>query len=330
MKITLPQLSTHLTKSLSTIYLVSGDETLLVEEALAAIRETAKKQGFNEHHRISVDSSDWAQSLYSSANSLSLFSEKRLLELNLTDMKLNTANTKLLQEFVNKPIPETILIIRIHKLDQKTYQTAWLQSIEKQGTVVQIWPVSQQQMTAWITQRAKKMGLQITARAADLLAQLCEGNLLAISQEIEKIFLLGPENIVDENLLMSFVTDNAHFDVYALVESLLLGNRARSLHILNHLRGEGIEPTLILWALTHELRLVNSIFRELEQGTTLSSLFSKYRVWEKRQGPIQQFIRKHKQEDCLKFLMRAAETDRIIKGAESGNLWNSLEVMLSL
>jgi len=325
MKIPLPQLSQHLTRPLGSLYLVSGDETLLVEEAVQNIRETAEKQGFSERQRLNIDSEEWATFLYTNTHSLSLFSEKKILELDLSDTKLSAANSKILQEFALKPTPHTLVLIRIPKLDSKVEKTIWFQTLEKNSIFVQIWPIAPAQLPTWIIQRAKKLGVQITQPIAELLARFCEGNLLAASQVIEKIKLLNLSSPVDESLLKTLFTDSAHFDVFNLVESALAGNSIRSLRILNHLQAEGIEPTLILWALTHELRLMNTLAQQILQGHTLTTLFSQHRIWEKRQAPIQQFLRRNKPKDCWKLILSAAKVDRLIKGAEAGNKWDALQ-----
>lgn len=324
MKISLPQLAAQLEKSLAGIYLVSGDEVLLVEEAIQLICQAAQKQGFSERQHITADA-EWTKSLYTSTHSLSLFSTKQLLLLDLSNTKFTAASSKLLQDFASNLPADTLLIIRMQKLDGRTAQSAWHQAIEKKGVVVTIWPINPQQLPAWIIQRAKKIGLQITQRGAELLAYCCEGNLLAAAQEIEKLQLLNLSSTIDEKIILELIHDNAHFDIFTLVESALSGNSSRSLRILKHLQAESIEPTLVLWAFTNELRLLNNLTRQTQQGTPLSSLFTKYRVWEKRQGAIQQFLRRSKQQDCWDLLITAAEIDRIIKGAESGNTWDSLQ-----
>jgi DNA polymerase-3 subunit delta len=325
MKITLPQLSTHLAKSLATVYLVSGDETLLVQEALDTIRLAAKQQGFLERQLITSHDEEWTKSLYSASHNLSLLSNKKLLELDLSQIKFTATSSKILQEFVLHPIPDTILLIRSKKLDGRTGQAAWHQAIEKHGIVLPIWPINPQQLPAWIMQRSQKLGLTITSRSAELLAHACEGNLLAAAQEIEKLILVSLTHPVDDKIIIESIYDNAHFDIFTLVESALAGNHARSLRILKHLQDEGIETTLVLWAFTNELRLLNTLLKETQKGVSLSSLFSKYRVWEKRQLPIQQFLRRSKQTDCWQLLLIAAEIDRSIKGVSSANSWNELQ-----
>jgi DNA polymerase-3 subunit delta len=326
MKLPFQQLETHLAKTLAPLYLVSGDESLLVQEATDAIRAAALKKGFAERVRISTESaSEWGNELFANTQSLSLFSMQRILELDLTNVKLNAANSKLLQEVAQQLSTDTLLLIRVHKLDSKAEQSAWYQALEKKGVAIPIWPIALEQLPQWILQRAKKLQLTMTPAAAQRLAQQVEGNLLAAAQEIEKLSLLQLSGTIDVPMIEEAVVDHAHFDIFTLVDSALSGNRKRSLRILENLAAEDIEPTLVLWALTRELRTLAEIAKQTKQGAALSSLFGKYRIWEKRQPSVRAFLQRHSQQTCWDCLSDAAQIDRMIKGAEVGNVWDALQ-----
>lgn len=326
MKLSLQQLATHLTKPLAPLYLISGDETLLTQEAMDMIRTSAHQQGFAERVRISIDSpAEWSSALYSQSHNFSLFATKRLLELDLLTAKINAAAGKILQEYVQQSPADTILMIRTAKLDSKIESSSWYKALDKIGVMITVWPVSSEQLPAWITQRAKKLNLVLTQAATHLLAHQVEGNLLAASQELEKLSLLQLSNPVNETQISECFADNAHFDIFALVDSFLVGNQKRSLRILRNLAAEDIEPTLVLWALTREIRTLANMSQQVEQGVTLSALFPKYRIWEKRQPLVRAFLQRNKRVNCWNLLVKAAQIDRIIKGAESGDVWREFE-----
>jgi DNA polymerase-3 subunit delta len=325
MKLNAQQLSSHLAKTLAPIYVVSGDETLLTQEAVDMIRTAAIHAGFTERTRIQVDGSDWGKIFFADAQSFSLFATKRLLELDLSSVKQNAANSKLLHEYAEKPAPDTILIIRTNKLDSKTEQTQWFKALDKAGVTLTIWPITLDQLPAWILQRAKKLALNMTKEAAEFLAAQVEGNLLAAAQELEKLRLLNPEGVIDKNVIETAVSDLAHFDIFNLVDSLLAGNAKRSIRILQNLAAEDTEPTLILWAITRELRTLSEIAKQVQQKVSLSSLFPKFRIWEKRQPAVRAFLQRHSIQQCWNLMVEAAQIDLLIKGAEKGNVWMGLE-----
>lgn len=322
MKLAAAQVAQHLSKNLFPVYVISGDEPLLAQEMLDLIRDAAKKAGFSERVRINTET-DWTKNFSANAQSLSLFSTQRLLELDLTTVKLNAASSKILQEYTQQPPADTILLVRTNKLDSKTEQSSWYKALDKIGVMIQLWPITIEQLPAWILQRAKKLNLNMTKAAADILAIRVEGNLLAAAQELEKLSLLN-EEVINDQVIENAVTDNSHFDIFSLVDSALAGNTQRSLKILHNLAAEDTEPTLVLWALTREIRTLSDIAKQVKQGVSLASLFPKFRIWEKRQPNVRAFLQRHNLEQCWELLTSAAQIDRMIKGAEKGNIWDAL------
>ncbi len=330
MKITHLQLNQHLMKNLAPIYLISSDEPLLLQEAVDTIRAAGHKAGFSERVSTTPDAkSDLAKILYTDTHSRSLFASKKIIELNLSHFKLNSTNGKVFEEYANQPLADTLLIISTAKLDARLEKAAWYKAIEKNGILLPIWPITAQQLPQWILLRAKKINLQLTAQAAERLAALVEGNLLAAATEIEKLSLLYPDKTVDPQAIENAVMDNARFDIFNLADSTLQGDLTRSVRILKNLADEGIEPTLILWSLTREIRIIADIKHQLQQGASLSSLFAKARIWEKRQAGFRAFLQRHSMEHCWDLLIHAAKIDRMIKGVETGNVWDELEVFLT-
>lgn len=210
-------------------------------------------------------------------------------------------------------------------MDSKTEQTKWFQLLEKSSVFIPIWPITSQQLPQWIMQRAKQLGLNITKDAADLLSNHVEGHLLAAAQEIEKLSLLGITHTIDRELIATTVTDNARFTIFDLVDQMINGHHERALRILKNLAEEDTEPTLVVWAITRELRMLADIANKQKLGATLSSLFNQHRVFEKRQPAIRAFLKKHSHTDCLALLMATANIDRMIKGAAPGNVWDEIE-----
>ena len=95
MKIRPEQLKSHLLKDLLPVYVVSGDEPLLAQESADAVRHEARKQGFSGREVFHGDGNfDWG-SLHNEANALSLFAEKKIIELRLPMASLATKVAKL-------------------------------------------------------------------------------------------------------------------------------------------------------------------------------------------------------------------------------------------
>lgn len=325
MKLTYFQLEQHLKNQLASVYIISGDELLLKQDAINIIRKAAKLSGFGERIRITPEAGfDWEE-LYSMLYSTSLLAEKRLIELDFRDVSPNKTAAKILESYGEKVVSDNILLIDIGKIDDKVSKSAWYKSLDKAGMVVAIWPIPREQLPQWIINRAKKYKLQINMDAANLLADYVEGNLVAAAQTIEKIYLFKHEGMIDATLIQTIITDESRFTVFDFIESLISGDKTKSFHILETLKQDGTEPILILWAITRELRMLIDMSNQLKQGMTYETIFQKHRIFAKRQNTVRKFLNHSSAENCHHHLSHAAEIDRMIKGASPGNAWEALQ-----
>lgn len=326
MKLTLSQLESQLAKKIASIYVVSGDELILKQEATHLIRKAIKSAGFKERLRLTLDKGfDW-EHLHTELHSTSLFAEKRLIELDFRDLLPPKSAGIILQEYANNPSPNTVLLIDMGKIDDKIAKSAWYTAFEKTGIVITLWPIPREQLPQWIMRRAKKYKLTITPDAAQSLSDFFEGNLIAAAQAIEKIYLLKPPEPITLDHIHTLLVDESRFTLFDLIDHLMAGNKSKTLHILNHLKTEGLEPILVLWGITRELRLLITLAQQLKQGLTYDTLFQKHRVFNRRQAAMRHFLAKTSVEDCWHQLRHAASIDKIIKGAIPGNAWEALQL----
>ncbi len=327
MQLRYEQLSKHLNnRPLAPLYFVSGDETLLVQMACDAIRSSAKKQNFSEREIFHAEPGFNWQMLLTHSNNYGLFSEKQLLELHIQGISEVAAQT--IKIYASNPPPNKLLLIITGKLDRQQQQTSWFKSIDTVGIFIPVWPIEASQLSSWITNRLAKFGLTAEKEAVQCLISATEGNLLATAQEIEKLdlyFSANTSKLITRNALLEALSDNARFDPFKLADAALQGESTRCLRILKRLQGEGIEPLLILWALSRECRQLTALSFQLKQGKSLQALFQTYRIWEKRQALFQQALQRHSLAHWQTLLRFAAFCDCIIKGVEAGNIWHALQ-----
>ncbi|MBC3411375.1 DNA polymerase III subunit delta [Pseudomonas sp. SWRI51] len=328
MKLSPAQLNKHLQGSLAPVYIVSGDDPLLCQEAADAIRAAARQQGFDERQVFSADANfDWGTLLMAGA-SLSLFAQRRLLELRLPSGKPGDKGAAALIEYCAKPAEDTLLLISLPKLDGSAQKTKWGKALVEGGNCqfIQIWPVDAHQLPQWINQRLAQAGLSAQRDAVDLIATRVEGNLLAAAQEIEKLKLLAEGNSITVETVQAAVADSARFDVFGLVDAILNGEAGHALRMLEGLRGEGVEPPVILWALARELRLLAGLAQQFSQGVPLDKAFSQARppVWDKRRPLVSKALQRLSAQRWAMLLQDAQHIDAQIKGQAVGSPWTSL------
>jgi DNA polymerase-3 subunit delta len=333
MKLRHEQLSSHLKQSLSSIYFISGDELLLLEEAKNHIYEKARQQGYSEKCVFQIDNHFNWNTFTNESRTLSLFDSKRILECRLSSLKIGDSGSKAIQAYANNSsaASDSILLITAGKLDAGTQSSAWFKSLDQHGVIIQIWPLTLQQLPVWLMQRLQQKNIKISSRALQQLVEFTEGNLLAAHQAIEKLHLLyGNGSLSDEQVTLA-ITDNASFDVFNLVDTCLQGECKRVLRILSTLIRSGLEPTLIAWSLTREIRSLITLLHGVSKGKSLQELFNTQRVIEKRKPLIQQALKRTNLTKLYVLLRQMGKIDAMIKGAIDGNIENELTtICLSL
>ena len=331
MKIPANQLSNQLQKSLLPCYLVSGDEPLLAQESLDAIRAAARSAGFGSRE-LFVHGPGFAWHDFNAAGgNLSLFSEKRIIELRLPTGKPGRDGSAAICQMVEQLDRDLLLIVSAPKLDKGTAAAKWVKALSAAGAHVQIWPVDRRELPAWINARMRAAGLRPDRDAVRLIAERVEGNLLAAQQEIEKLRLLLGEGDVSAEHVQRAVADSSRFDVYKLVDAALGGDARRALRILQGVQAEGLEAVIVMWALTREVRTLVRLTDQVEAGVDLSSAMKKCGVWHNRQGLVRACVGRHRRGDFYALLKALRSADAAAKGQMAGDPWQlATEIVLAL
>lgn len=328
MKLNPAQLTKHLQGSLAAVYLVSGDESLLCQEACDAIRAAARAQGFSERLVFHAEANfDWGQ-LYEAGASLSLFAEKKLIELRIPSGKPGDKGAAALLEYLARPAEDCVLLISLPKLDGSAQKTKWAKALIESplSQFIQIWPIDSQQLPQWIRQRLSSVGLAASPEAVELIAARVEGNLLAAAQEVEKLRLLVSGDQLDLATTEAAVADSARFDLFGLIDAALLGQAQHALRMLEGLQAEGVEPPVILWALAREIRQLAQLSLSHSQGVPLEKAFASCRppVWDKRRPILTKALQRHPYPRWQQMLSDAQRIDAQIKGQAPGSVSNAL------
>lgn len=321
MKLRPEQLAGHLAKHSSPIYLLTGDEPLLVDE----LRDRVREINFDEVIKLQADDKFKWQELNHIVHSPSLFSSKRLVELSIINGKPGKEGSKTLSEYCQNPPPDITLLITTPKLTQQQLKSKWVQAIDAVGVLIQVWPVDSKQLPQWIRQRMQSLGMTATHQGYQLLADKVEGNLLAAKQEIEKIYLCYGKGSITIEQLVEALSDHCRFNVFTLMDTALQGDGAKSLQIIQSLQHTGEEAILTLWALTREVRNLLQIKLSLKQGDPFDKLCPKYQIWPKRKPIVQQALHRLSEATLMHILSRGSNVDKMIKGREQGDPWLQLQ-----
>ena len=313
MKLTTESLPAHLGGALLPIYLVAGDEPLLCGESADLIRASARAAGFSERQVFFIDrtGAPWDE-LLQSAQSMSLFAERRLIEIRMPSGRPGAGAARLLK-LLESAGPELMVLILTGRLEREVADAEWVRTIQSRGGFVPVWPVGAAQFPQWMRQRLRRAGIDISEEALQLLVQRTEGNLLAAQQEAEKLaLLLGPGARAGIAEIAASSGESARFNHFQLADACAAMDAERALRVLDGLRAEGAEALLVLWALARELR-----GRQSGRGSGGAAYGSRTirASGSTRQAPF------------ARLTMRAARADRMAKGMLHGDVWDELALL---
>ena len=323
------KLQADLDKRIAPLYVVSGDEPLLVQETTDQIRAHLRASGFIERDVFHAENAnfDWDPVLFS-VGSMSLFGDQKLLDIRLPGGKPGDRGGKALTALASDLSGDTVMLLTTPRLDGSTTRTKWYKALDAAGVVVQIWPLERSAFPRWLARRMKAAGLQADKDAIELMAERLEGNLLAAVQEIERLRLIHGETRVDVDTVGSGVSDSSRFDVFRLIDSALAGDKVRSLRIVRGLRQEGVELLFITTMFARELRTLAGMTAEMAGGARSDGLMKKYRVFAKRQKIMQRALARHTPESVAGLPDRIYRIDASVKGLAAADPWAELESLV--
>jgi len=331
------QLAAHLQKGLQSLYTLHGDEPLLVQEALDAIRATARAQGFGERSSYTVAGAhfDWSEVL-SAAGSMSLFADRQMIELRIPSGKPGKEGSVALQQLAeqSRGNDSTLTLITLPRLDKLTRGSAWFGALEGFGVTVQLEPVDRKILPQWIAQRLSLQGQRVAAgeegqRTLQFFADRVEGNLLAAHQEIQKLALLFKPGELAFEQVESAVLNVARYDVFKLSEAVLAGQAWRVQRMLEGLQSEGEAEVLVHYALSEDIRALKRVKDAVGLGRPMPLALREQRVWGARERLFERVLPRLSHRTLAGLLQAAHRVDGIIKGLKHADWpadnWQALQ-----
>lgn len=320
------QLAEHLKGGLKPCYLVFGDEPLLKLEALTQIRRQAQSEGFDERHLFSSDEPlDWNR-LFDACHALSLFSARQIIELEV-GTKLPKEWPERIRDLQQLLHPDLLLLLHGPRLTLAQTKAKWFDNLSRLGVHVPVAPPDSRHFPRWMQQRFAQAGLQAEPDAIRFMCHAFEGNLLAVSQEIEKLGLLGLPQPLGLEQLKACITQHNHFTPFQLIDTLLAGKLNRAQRILFQLRDEGVEAGMLSWALARELDLLTGLRLGLDRGETVGTLLEQAKVWSNRRPLFQQALQRLSSRRLRRLLAMAVALDEAVRRFDQEQAWLLLQTL---
>lgn len=360
MQIEALQLSKYI-KTISTaqksLYLIHGGELAQTIESTSIIKKNFINFGFNETTIIDLNEDKTIEDFLHEINTLSVFANKRIIELRLKG-NINKKDKEIFFQAIEN-IPEDLIIIIIaNKLTANEKKSSWFLNCCNNGLVINASPIPFYQMSNWIKHKLNYLKISISNDALNLLVYYYEGNLVALTNAISKINLSysnndinniksnnnGNDNDINNNIvnkhnqsqipkeltindIKQYIDDNARFKNFDLIDPLLDGDAKRSMHILKCLKEQKYDPILVLWAICNEVRILIKISEEMANGAILSALLNKFGVWNYRIPKVKAALKRLDLNKLKVILQNGVISDIIVKGVISEDPWNALKTI---
>lgn len=328
MQLRLEALEGHLSKGLAPLYVITSDEHLLALEAADKIRRAARAAGHTERDVLTVERTfKWGE-LLAANQALSLFGDKKLIELRIPGGKPGKDGSAALQAYAKDLSPDNLTLITLPKLDWQTAKASWVATLQQAAVYIEIPNVERAQLPGWIGMRLSAQGQSADRQSLDFIADRVEGNLLAAHQEIQKLGLLHEPGKLTFEQVHDAVLNVARYDVFKLSEAMLSGDAARLARMLDGLKGEGEALPLVLWAVSEEIRTLLKLKSGMAQGRPLGALLKEYRIWGARERMMEPALRRVSLPTLEAALQDAAQVDKMVKGlrakAFAGDAWDAM------
>jgi len=320
--IPLNRLETELRQSLQPLYVLHGDEILLLQQAQDAIRAAARARGHTERSSFIASGAhfDWSAVL-AAESSQSLFADKQIIDIHIPSGKPGKEGSTTLQRIASaaQEGDSTMTLISLPRLDKATREGAWFKALDKAGTCIQIDPVERAQLPQWIAQRLALQGQRVETgeagqRTLHSFADRVEGNLLAAHQEIQKLALLHPAGELTQAQIDAAVLNVARYDAFKLPLAALSGQTLRAQRMLDGLRAEGEKEVTVHWALAEDIRALKRIKDAMNAGKPLPLALRENRIWGDKERVFARILPQVSDAALARLVQSAHIVDGIVKG----------------
>ncbi|MGB3726155.1 MAG: DNA polymerase III subunit delta [Glaciecola sp.] len=294
------------------IVLLFGDEPQQKLDIIDQIRLHVKSLGFDERQSFTLDADfEWAH-LLDAMQSMSLFADKQYIELNLNTVKPGTAGAKHFTEIAQMDNPDVVLVINGPKAGKDVQKTKWFSALMKKAWFCHVYDLQGNQLQNWLANRAKQLSLTLKPSALSMLSDLCEGNLMAGRQELEKLALYyDASTVIDDNMIATAMVQQSRYSVFQFTDEILRGDMTRAVKMLGRLEDEGIEPVIILWNLVNEAQTLTALTdMQASQGRVD---FKALRIWPSKQTLYQQALQRLSTQHMQAINAQLSQVDIMFK-----------------
>ena len=247
------------------VYAFIGAESILVSEAVAALRAKVltRAADFNRHEMSATDTP--IERVLEAAGTVPMMAPKRFVHLAFLQA-LKAKDQPGLLAYLEKPSPTTVLCVSGAKLDQRTKLG---QRLAQSGGLFALEAPRQQDLAAWVDRRAKRRGFAIDIEAAQLLADLIGPEVGSLDRALEKLALHAGEgaSISADDVEATVAPTRVH-SIFELTDAIGARDLGRASLLLRNALGGGESALGVLGMITRQLRQLLQVRSLAARGTS--------------------------------------------------------------
>lgn len=314
----------NLRQKLFALYILTGQDHYLLNEAALTIKKAWRSRGECDEQILQLNTpADW-DLLRAEANSYSLFNEFVLLDVRCDKKSIEAAGKKMLQLYLQNINSRCLIILRAPNVPAKQLQ---LLANNTHTVLVQAYPLAPAELQRWITTQLQSHAIPHEPQVPSLIHQYTQGNMLACAQVIEKIALISNENeLLTTAMTLEQLSDQCDYQLYELADACLSARADKAIHLLRQACQNKTEPTLILWLLSQEIRLLIQI-DHLRQSMPVSTACNQLKIWPQRVSSYEKTLSRLPQAKLQGLLQMCHQLDMQIKSSQNRAIWHGLESM---
>jgi DNA polymerase-3 subunit delta len=247
--------------ALRAVYVVVGEEQLLVERVVQALRRGAdieRTAGFNLQRMIASETT--AEAVVAAARTVPMMARRRVIlvsGLDRWDRDRRDDDTKhhpldVLADYCAAPYDTALVVLSASKLNGSRRM---MKAAKKDDFLVACEPLRRHELPGWIARSARTLGNEISSTAAEALAELCGPDLGPVADALERLSLyVGAGARIDEEAIAATITRVRLDDVWSLVDAIAARDLRKALGSLSDVSANREEGPRLLGAIGSRVR----------------------------------------------------------------------------
>lgn len=312
-----------LRQKIYSLYILTGQDHYLLNDAALMIKKAWRQRGECDEQTLHLNApADW-EALKEEANSYSLFSEFSLMDARCDKKSIEAAGKKMLQHYLKNINSRCLIILRVPNVPAKQLQ---LLANNEHSVLVQVYPFAPAELQRWIITQLQNRNIHHEAQVPALIHQYTQGNMLACAQVIEKLALINNDgDLLTSAAVLDQLSDQCDYQLYELADACLSARADKAIHLLRQAYQNKTEPTLILWLLSQEVRLLMQLDHLRKQSVPLATACNQLKIWPQRARSYETTLARLPLARLQQLLQNCQQLDEQIKSNQSITIWHGLE-----